>query len=58
MFKKPGLRMMWADQQREELNIRLKGKEINHTDGFIYVGGLVTDNRHLKKGYNVGYNQV
>ena len=35
---------------REELNSRLKGKEMNHTDGFVYVGGMVTDNRHLEIG--------
>ena len=47
MFKKYGLRMMWVEQQREELNIRLKGKEMDHIDGFVYVAGMVTDNNYL-----------
>ena len=32
------------------LNIILKGKKTKHTDGFVYVGGLVADNRHLEIG--------
>ena len=50
MFTKHGLGIMWIKQQREEFNIRLKGKKTKHTDGFVYVGGLVADNRHLEMG--------
>ena len=53
MFKKYGLRMslentemMWAGHQREELNIRLDGKEIKQVDGFVYLGGMVTEDGH------------
>ena len=42
VFKKHGLRMslkktevMWIGHQREELNIRLDGKEIKQVDGFV-----------------------
>ena len=30
---------MWVGHQREELNIRLNGKEIKQVDGFVYLGG-------------------
>ena len=50
VFKKHGLRMslektevMWVGHQREELNIRLDGKEIKQVDGFVYLGGMVTE---------------
>ena len=53
VFKKHGLRMsiektevMWAGHQREELNIRLDGKEIKQVDGFVYLGGMVTEDGH------------
>ena len=32
--------------QREELNIRLDGKEIKQVDGFVYLGGMVTEDGH------------
>ena len=38
--------MMWAGHQREELNIRLDGKEIKQVDGFAYLGGMVTEDGH------------
>ena len=51
VFKKHGLRMslektevMWVGHQREELNIRLGGKEIIQVDVFVYLGGMVTEN--------------
>ncbi|KAI0227441.1 hypothetical protein LSAT2_022121 [Lamellibrachia satsuma] len=53
VFEKHGLRMslektevMWVGQQREELNIRLDGKEIKQVDGFVYLGGKVTEDGH------------
>ena len=53
MFEKHGLRIslektevMWIGHQREELNIRLGGKEIKQVDGFVYLGGMVTENGH------------
>ena len=38
--------MMWVGHQREELNIRLDGKEIKQVDGFVYLGGMVTEDGH------------
>ena len=38
--------VMWVGHQREELNIRLDGKEIKQVDGFVYVGGMVTEDGH------------
>ena len=53
VFEKHGLRMslektevMWVGHQREELNIRLDGKEIKQVDGFVYLGGMVTEDGH------------
>ena len=54
VFEKHGLRMslektevMWVGHQREELNIRLDGKEIKQVDGLIvYLGGIVTEDGH------------
>ena len=53
VFEKHGLRMslektevMWGGHQREELNIRLDGKEIKQVDGFVYLGGMVTEDGH------------
>ena len=52
VFEKHGLRMslektdvMWTGHQREreELNIRLDGKEDKQVDGFVYLGGMVTE---------------
>ena len=37
---------MWVGHQREELNIRLDGKETKQVDGFVYLGGMVTDDGH------------
>ena len=49
VFEKHGLRMglektevIWVEHQREELNIRLDGKEIKQVGGFVYLGGMVT----------------
>ena len=53
MFEKHGLRMslektevVWVGHQREELNIRLDGKEIKQVDSFMYLGGMVTEDGH------------
>ena len=53
VFEKHGLRMslektevMWVGHQREELNIRLDGKEIKQVDGFVYLGGRVMEDGH------------
>ena len=53
VFKKHELRMslektdvMWIGHQREELNTRLDGKEIKQVDGFVYLGGMVTEDGH------------
>ena len=53
VFKKDGLRMslektevMWVGRQREELNIRLSGKEIKQVNDFVYLGGMVMEDGH------------
>ena len=53
VFEKHGLRMslentevVWVGHQREELNIRLDGKEIKQVDGFVYLGGMVMEDGH------------
>ena len=53
VFKKHEMRMslektevMWVGNQREELNVRLGGKEITQVDGFVYLGGTVTEDGH------------
>ena len=38
--------VMWVGHQREELNIRLNGKEIKKVDGFVYLGEMVTEDGH------------
>ena len=57
VFKKHGLRMslektevMWVGHQREELNIRLGGKEIKQVGGFVYLGGKVTEEAFRGRG--------
>ena len=53
VFKNHGMRMslektevMWVEHHREELNIRLDGKEFKQVDGFVYLGGMVTEDGH------------
>ena len=53
MFKKHVLKMslektevMWVGHQREELSIRLDGKEVKQVDGFVYLGGMVMEDGH------------
>ena len=38
--------MMWVGHQREELNIRLYGKEIKQVDDFVYLGGMAQEDGH------------
>ena len=52
-LKKHGLGIKSVEQQRRDLSIRLKGKEIEHTGGFVYVCGMVTKNRYLEVGCGV-----
>ena len=33
--------MMWVGHQREELNIRLDGKEIKQVNSVVHLGGMV-----------------
>ncbi len=51
MFKKHGLKMnldktevMWVGKQREELNIRLEGKDIKQVNNFVYLVGNISEN--------------
>ena len=48
MFKKHGLQMnldktevMWVGDQREDLNIRLEGKDIKQVKNCVYPGGNI-----------------
>ncbi len=48
MFKEHGLKMnldkrevMWVGKQREELNIRLEGKDIKQVKNYVYLGGNI-----------------
>ena len=53
VFEKHGLRMslektelMWVEHRRDELNIKLDGKEIKQVGGFVYLGGMVKEDGH------------
>ena len=55
MFKKHGLKMnlektevMWVGKHREELNIRLEGKDIKHVKNFVYLGGNISENGRVE----------
>ena len=39
---------MWVGHQREELNIKLGGKKIKQVDGFVCLGGIITEDGHSK----------
>ena len=71
MFKKHGLKMnldktkvMWVGKQREELNIRLDGKDIKQVKGCVYLGGNISENgrvdvevrRRIQAGANAWRN--
>ena len=53
--------MMWVGHQRDELKIRLDGKEIKQGDGFVYLGGMVTEDGHaaaaVRHRTHVGHKQ-
>ena len=38
--------VMWVGHQRDELNIRLDAKEIKQVNGFVYFGGMFTEDGH------------
>ena len=38
--------VMWVGHQRKELDIRLDGNEIKQLGGFVYLGGMVTEDGH------------
>ena len=38
--------LLWVGHKREELNTRLGGKEIKQMGGFVYLGGMVTEDGH------------
>ena len=55
MFKKHGLKMnidktevMWVGKQREELNIRLEGKDVKQVNNFMYLGGHISENGRVE----------
>ena len=71
MFKKHGLKMnldktevMWVGKHREELNIRLEGKDIKQVKNFVYLGGNISENgrvdvevrRRIQAGANAWRN--
>ena len=69
MFKKHGLKMnldktevIWVGKHREELNIRLEGKDIKQVKNFVYLGGNISENgrvevrRRIQAGANAWRN--
>ena len=55
MFKKHGLKMsldktevMWVGKHREELNIRLEGKDIKQVKNCVYLGGNISENGRME----------
>ena len=55
MFKKHGLKMnldntevMWVGTQREELNIRLEGKDVRQVNNCMYLGGNISENGRVE----------
>ena len=55
MFKKHGLKMnvdktevIWVGKHREELNIRLEGKDIKQVTNCVYLGGNISENGRVK----------
>ena len=49
--------MMWVGHQRDELNIRLDGKEIKQVDGFVYLGGMVRRMGIQRQQCDVGHKR-
>ena len=69
MFKKHGLTMnldktevMWVGKHREELNIRLEGKDMKQVKNCVYLGGDISENgrvevrRRIQAGANAWRN--
>ena len=71
MFKKHGLKMnldktevTWVGKHREELNIRLEGKDIKQVKNCVYLGGNISENglvevevrRRIQAGANAWRN--
>ena len=51
MFKKHILdkpEVMWVGKQKEELNIRLEGKDIKQVKNFVYLGGNISENARVE----------
>ena len=40
--------MMWVGKHREELNIRLEGKDIKQVKNFLYLGGNISENGRVE----------
>ena len=71
MFKKHGLKMnldktevTWFGKQREEIHIRLEGKDIKQVNNLVYLGGNISENgrvdvevrRRIQAGTNAWIN--
>ena len=64
MFKNHGLKMnldktevTWIGKQREELNIRLDGKDIKQVNNVVYLSGNISENgRRIQAGANAWRN--
>ena len=39
---------MWVGKQREELNIRLEGKDVKQVNHFMYLGGDISENGRVE----------
>ena len=59
MFKKHGVKMnidktevMWVGKHREELNIRLEGKDIKQVHNCVYLGGNTSENGRMEVEVN------
>ena len=58
------MELMWVGKQREELNIRLEGKDIKQVNNFVYLGGNISENgrvdvevrRRIQAGVNAWRN--
>ena len=64
MFTKHGLKMnldktevMCVGKQREELNIRLEGKDVKQVKNFMYLGGNISENGRVEGRCDAEYKQ-
>ena len=39
---------MWVGKQREELNTRVEGKDVNQVNHFMYLGGDISENGRVE----------